>query len=227
MAGYSLPLAAICTLVIVVTSSAIAQTDQSESADGETIVLLTVKPKDPFSGRLTVVYVKEAMSEGEARLHTRSNWRLRSSINQQDSWMYLAQNVPLMTRRKLVESTLGAYAASGFRRSDIRIDVLATGAAARPVPPTTRKAAATPAVREVDPLAKKFGCTACHQIDAKLLGPSFRNIASKYNAGQAPVDTLFEYLTSPPIETGRKGTCSFNVPKNDEARALVKWVLAQ
>ena len=39
--------------------------------------------------------------------------------------------------------------------------------------------AALPAEANLD-LAKKSNCMTCHQIDKKLLGPSFQDIAKKY-----------------------------------------------
>ena len=41
---------------------------------------------------------------------------------------------------------------------------------------------AAPAVADLD-LAKKSGCLACHSIDKKVVGPSWKDIAAKY-AGQ-------------------------------------------
>jgi cytochrome c len=33
---------------------------------------------------------------------------------------------------------------------------------------------------DMPPLAKKLGCTACHTIDTKLVGPAWKDIADKY-----------------------------------------------
>jgi cytochrome c len=35
---------------------------------------------------------------------------------------------------------------------------------------------------EMPALAKKFNCTACHDIDRKVIGPSWRDVAKKYKA---------------------------------------------
>ena len=35
---------------------------------------------------------------------------------------------------------------------------------------------------DMPPLAKKLGCTACHTIDTKLVGPAWKDIAAKYTA---------------------------------------------
>ncbi len=33
---------------------------------------------------------------------------------------------------------------------------------------------------DMPPLAKKLGCTACHAIDKKVVGPAWRDVAKKY-----------------------------------------------
>jgi len=33
---------------------------------------------------------------------------------------------------------------------------------------------------DMPPLAKKLGCVACHTIDKKLIGPSWKDVAEKY-----------------------------------------------
>ena len=44
-------------------------------------------------------------------------------------------------------------------------------------------AAGPVAAQNPDELLKKFGCTACHAIDKKLVGPAYKDVAKKY-AGQ-------------------------------------------
>ena len=35
-------------------------------------------------------------------------------------------------------------------------------------------------------LMKKDGCTACHAIDKKLVGPAYKDVAAKYRGDKAP-----------------------------------------
>ena len=51
-------------------------------------------------------------------------------------------------------------------------------------PKNAKQAAAAPAVKPVSDLLKQHACFACHQIDTKVVGPAFKDVAAKY-AGQA------------------------------------------
>jgi cytochrome c len=42
--------------------------------------------------------------------------------------------------------------------------------------------AASAMATDMPPLAKKLGCTACHTIETKLVGPAWKDIAAKYTA---------------------------------------------
>ena len=39
-------------------------------------------------------------------------------------------------------------------------------------------------------LAKAKGCMACHAVDKKLVGPSYKDVAAKYKADKGAVATL-------------------------------------
>lgn len=86
-----------------------------------------------------------------------------------------------------------------------------------------------PAVSEADAmqLAKKNNCFACHTIDKKMVGPSFRDIAAKYRS-----DPGAEALLMDRIAKGGSGVWGVMVmppnPKTSEAdrRILAKFVLS-
>ena len=87
-------------------------------------------------------------------------------------------------------------------------------------------AVAAPA-RASEDLAKKHACLACHAIDKKLVGPSYKDIAKRY-AGQ----TDAEAKLSDKVKQGGSGVWGAvpmapnpNVSDAD-VRALVKWILA-
>ncbi|MEO8385387.1 MAG: c-type cytochrome [Betaproteobacteria bacterium] len=44
----------------------------------------------------------------------------------------------------------------------------------------------------MDELLKKYSCTACHQDAAKLVGPSYKDVAAKYKADKDAVKKLTE-----------------------------------
>lgn len=76
-------------------------------------------------------------------------------------------------------------------------------------------------------LAKSKNCMACHAVSNKVVGPAFKDIASKY-AGQSDAE---DRLTQK-VQKGGSGVWgAVPMPANPqvseaEARALVKWVLS-
>jgi cytochrome c len=69
-------------------------------------------------------------------------------------------------------------------------------------------------------LAKSDGCLNCHAVDAKKVGPSFKEVAAKYK-GQADAEAkLVDKLTK---GAGHPATKA----KPDDVKGLVKWVLSQ
>lgn len=76
-------------------------------------------------------------------------------------------------------------------------------------------------------LAKKNNCIACHQVDAKLIGPSFKEIAAKY----ADKDDAAAYLAGK-IKGGSSGVWGGQIPmppnanvSDDDVNALSAWIL--
>lgn len=75
-------------------------------------------------------------------------------------------------------------------------------------------------------LAKSKGCLTCHAVDAKLLGPSYKEVAKKY-AGQADAESK---LADKVIKGGTGVWGNIPMPPNarvtpDEAKQLVHWIL--
>jgi len=74
-------------------------------------------------------------------------------------------------------------------------------------------------------LAAKSKCMSCHQVDKKMLGPSFKNIAAKYKA-----DKTAEAMLADSIVKGVKGKWG-KIPMPPQkiapadAQALAKWIL--
>ena len=84
--------------------------------------------------------------------------------------------------------------------------------------------ASAPAFANLD-LATKSGCMACHKVDAKVVGPSYKDVAAKYKAGDA--DKL-----AAKVKAGGSGVWGA-VPmppnaavKDEDIKTLVKWILA-
>lgn len=76
-------------------------------------------------------------------------------------------------------------------------------------------------------LAASKSCLACHALDKKLMGPSFKDVAKKY-AGVAGADTK---LAEKIIKGGGGVWGAIPMPPNkvtpEEAKTLAQWVLAQ
>lgn len=88
-------------------------------------------------------------------------------------------------------------------------------------------AAALPAYAQEE-LAKKHNCFACHAVDKKLVGPSYKDVAAKYQGDPKAEAKLFEK-----VKKGGQGVWgavpmppNSQVPDND-IHALVKWILSQ
>jgi len=76
-------------------------------------------------------------------------------------------------------------------------------------------------------LAKSKNCLACHAIDKKLVGPSYKDVAKKY-AGQKDAEVK---LSEKVIKGGKGVWGEIPMPPNTtvtpaESTKLVKWILS-
>ena len=85
--------------------------------------------------------------------------------------------------------------------------------------------AATPNAFADEALAKKHNCLACHQVDKKLVGPAYKDIAKKYR-GQNVAAKLEQK-----VKKGGQGVWG-NVPMppnpavpDADVKKLVDWIL--
>lgn len=83
----------------------------------------------------------------------------------------------------------------------------------------------TPALAD-QALATYKNCMACHAVDKKLVGPSFKDIAKKYDKSAS--DKLAEKV----IKGGSGAWGPVPMPANpqvsaDESKKLVAWILTQ
>ena len=77
-------------------------------------------------------------------------------------------------------------------------------------------------------LAKAKNCMACHAVANKLVGPSYKDVAAKYDGQKGAEDKLVQKV----IKGGAGTWGPVPMPANPqvseaEARSLVKWVMAQ
>ena len=88
-------------------------------------------------------------------------------------------------------------------------------------------AVAAPAFAQAD-LAQKKNCMACHAIDKKLVGPSYKDVAAKYAGQKDAVDKLALKV----VKGGSGSWGAVPMPANPqvteaEAKQLVGWILTQ
>lgn len=88
-------------------------------------------------------------------------------------------------------------------------------------------AAAAPAQANLE-LAKKNNCMSCHQVDKKLVGPAYADVAKKYSGDKNAAKAL-----AAKVKAGSKGGVWGQVPmppnsnvKDADMEILIKWILA-
>jgi cytochrome c len=77
-------------------------------------------------------------------------------------------------------------------------------------------------------LAQSKNCMACHAVDKKLVGPSYKDIAKKYGGQKDAVAKLAEKI----IKGGSGAWGAVPMPANPQvtqadAQKLVTWIMAQ
>jgi cytochrome c len=88
-------------------------------------------------------------------------------------------------------------------------------------------AAPAPALAN-DALAKKHNCFACHQVDKKVVGPSYKDVAGKYAGDKGAEARLFEKVKKGSVGVWGQVPMPPNpaVPDAD-VKTLVQWILSQ
>ena len=85
-------------------------------------------------------------------------------------------------------------------------------------------AAAVPAAAD-EAMAKAKGCTACHDLKKKLVGPAYADVAKKYKADPKGRETMVNSILKG--SQGKWGQVPMppNKVTEDEAKKLAAWVL--
>lgn len=81
------------------------------------------------------------------------------------------------------------------------------------------------AVQADEALAKAKNCLACHNVDKKVVGPSYKDVAKKYTAKDEAM------LVEKVLKGGKGSWGPVPMPPNatvkpEEATKLVKWILS-
>ena len=90
-----------------------------------------------------------------------------------------------------------------------------------------KPAAAPPAAASAEPLLKKYACIACHATATKLVGPSYKDVATKYRGKSDAAELL-----ATKVKKGGVGvwgqipmTPNPTVPDAD-LNTMIAWILA-
>ena len=86
--------------------------------------------------------------------------------------------------------------------------------------------AVTMAASDAAPLAAKYNCQACHAVDKKIVGPSYKEVAAKYAGDSGALVKLQQK-----IKNGGSGAWgAIPMPPNSvpdaDLEALTEWILA-
>ena len=81
--------------------------------------------------------------------------------------------------------------------------------------------------KAAEALARQSGCLACHTVDKKLVGPSYRQIADRYRNDKSAAANLFKK-----VKEGGKGAWG-DIPmtpnahvKDQDIKTIVQWILS-
>ena len=81
--------------------------------------------------------------------------------------------------------------------------------------------------KAAEALAKSSGCLACHTVDTKLVGPSYKDIAGRYRNDKKAEASLVQK-----VKAGGKGAWG-DIPmppnghvKDADLKTLVQWILS-
>lgn len=83
------------------------------------------------------------------------------------------------------------------------------------------------AVEANEKLAQSSGCTVCHGVDKKVIGPSYKEVADKYRNDKTAAAGLFQKA-----KAGGKGVWG-DMPmppnphvKDEDIKTIVQWILS-
>jgi len=77
-------------------------------------------------------------------------------------------------------------------------------------------------------LAQKSGCLACHSVDAKILGPAYKDVAAKYKGDKAAEARLVAKVKAGGSGVWGPMPMPANSPqvKDEDIKTIVHWVLS-
>nr|WP_314899193.1 c-type cytochrome [uncultured Deefgea sp.] len=89
---------------------------------------------------------------------------------------------------------------------------------------------AAPAIAADDgaKVAAKYNCLACHSVDKKIVGPSYKDVAAKYK-GQKDAEAMLMAEVRKGLPGGKWGKIPMPAQQieDKDLRVIIRWVLAQ
>ena len=74
-------------------------------------------------------------------------------------------------------------------------------------------------------LAQQKGCTACHAVDKKVVGPAYHDVAVKYKTQKNAADYLSQKVIKGSVGVWGPVPMPPNAVSDAEARQLAQWIL--
>jgi cytochrome c551/c552 len=102
----------------------------------------------------------------------------------------------------------------------------ATPAAPAATGPAVKEQSAKAETVSPEEMPAKYGCTACHAVDKKVVGPAFKDVAAKYRGKDVAAQLAQK------VKDGGAGVWGqVPMPPNPQVpdpdlQALIKWILA-
>ena len=98
--------------------------------------------------------------------------------------------------------------------------------AATTTPATTTPSTSASAEKALELIATK-GCTACHAIDKKVIGPAYMDVSKKYEATPAIIDTLANKVIHGGVGVWGTTPMTANTTVSlEEAKEMVTYILS-
>jgi cytochrome c len=89
---------------------------------------------------------------------------------------------------------------------------------------------AAPAIAAEDgaKVAAKYNCLACHSVDKKIVGPSYKDVAARYK-GQKDAEAMLMAEVRKGLPGGKWGKIPMPAQQieDKDLRVIIRWVLAQ
>jgi cytochrome c len=94
--------------------------------------------------------------------------------------------------------------------------------------PAAPQAAAPPATIDAKALALRSGCLNCHSVETKMVGPAYKDVASKYRGKPDGQDRVSHQITRGGAgQWGQMPMPPFPQFTSAEVQALTQWILSQ